>query len=214
VKREEALSFLPFLFLPIMKNILEKYISKNALEYCISISNNYEFKLDLSFDRKSKFGHYKYWPETNSHIISINRGLSPSLFLITFIHELAHLEVMLAYGRKVMPHGKEWKGTFRKLMAPLLSHSIFETNLLSALAIHLKNPKASLFADPRLWAILFPSNDEHAIYVNDIEDGKEFIFKQRMFKKVKSRRTRALCYEAKSGNNYLIPLLAQIEKID
>ncbi|MCF6361337.1 MAG: SprT-like domain-containing protein [Cyclobacteriaceae bacterium] len=197
-----------------MENTLEQYIPSNALEYCTDLSANYQFKLDLSFNRKSKFGHYKYWPQTNSHTISINRGLSPSLFLITFIHELAHLDVMLIYGRKMMPHGKEWKATFRKLMAPLLSHSIFETNLLSALALHLKNPKASLSADPRLWAILFPSNDENAIYVNDIEDGEDFIFKQRMFKKVKSRRTRALCYEAKSGNNYLIPLLAEIKKIE
>ncbi len=208
------MSFLPFLFLPTMKNILKKYISENALEYCISISNNYEFKLDLSFDRKSKFGHYKYCPQTKSHTISINKGLSQQLFLITFIHELAHLDVMLNYGRKVMPHGKEWKGAFRKLMAPLLTHSVFETNLLSALALHLKNPKASLSADPRLWAIMFPNNNEDALYVNDIKDGKEFIFKERVFKKVKSRRTRALCYEAKSGNNYLIPLLAKIEKID
>ena len=197
-----------------MRSILEQHIPQDALEYCVSISSNYVFKLDLSFNRKSKFGHYKYWPQTNSHTISINSGLSPQLFLITFIHELAHLDVMLNYGRKVMPHGKEWKGTFCKLMAPLLTPSIFETNLLSALALHLKNPKASLSADSRLWATLFPNNNEDALYVSDIEEGSEFMFRKRVFKKVKSRRTRALCYEAKSGNNYLIPLLAQIEKID
>ena len=99
-------------------------------------------------------------------------------------------------------------------MAPLLSHSIFETNLLSALALHLKNPRASLSADPRLWAILFPLNNENALCVKDINDGEDFLFKKRLFKKVKSRRTRALCHEAKSGNNYLIPLHAEIEKID
>ncbi len=197
-----------------MKKILAQYISENALTYCTTLSNNYTFKFDLSFNRKTKFGHYKYWPQTKSHTISINKGLSKELFLVTYIHELAHLDVILTYGRKVMPHGKEWKATFRSLMAPLLSHSIFDTNLLSALALHLKKPRASLSADPRLWAILFPSKNKNSLSVKDINEGEDFIFKKRLFKKVKSRRTRALCYEAKSGNNYLIPLLAEIEKIE
>jgi len=197
-----------------MEKKLAQYISENALTYCVNLSNNYTFKLDLSFNRKTKFGHYKYWPQTKSHTISINKGLSKELFLITYIHELAHLDVMLNYGRKVMPHGKEWKVTFRSLMAPLLSHSIFDTNLLSALALHLKNPRASLSADPRLWSILFPSNNKNALCVNDINNGENFLFKKRLFTKVKSRRTCALCYEAKSGNNYLIPLLAEVEKFD
>lgn len=197
-----------------MRDIFEKHLPINAVDYCYSISNNYDFKLELSFDRKSKFGHYKYWPQTKSHSISINRGLSKPLFLITFIHELAHLDVMVEFGRNIKPHGKEWKNAFRGLMLPILNPENFETKLLSTLARHLKNPKASLSADSDLWHLLHPNTSSNSLSLKDIEVGNNFVFKNRIFKKVKTRRTRALCYEARSGNNYLIPLLAKIKKED
>lgn len=195
-----------------MKTIFAKHVPEQSVNYCTEISSHYEFDLDLSFDRKSKFGHYKYWPRTKSHTISINRGLPKPLFLVTYIHELAHLDVMLQFGNKVRPHGQEWKRTFRSLLAPLLNLNTFKPQLLSALANHLKNPKASLSADPLLWKLLFPNNDTGGLSIEDIEIGENFKFKNRIFKKVKTRRTRALCFESKTGNNYLIPLVAKIEK--
>lgn len=197
-----------------MRAIFEKHLPINSVDYCLEVSNGYNFKLDLSFNRKSKFGHYKFWPQSKSHHISINKGLSKPLFLITFIHELAHLNVMTKFGRNVNPHGIEWKNAFRNLMFPILNPEVFESNLLSTLANHLKNPKASLSADPALWNLLLPEPTDNSLSVKDIEVGSTFVFKNRVFKKVKTRRTRALCYEARSGNNYLIPLLAKIEIAD
>lgn len=197
-----------------MYEIFKTYLPEHSIDYCNKVSSKYNFNLNLSFNRKSKFGHYKYWPATKSHTISINKGLSKHLFLITFIHELAHLEVMINHGRKIKPHGIEWKRSFMSLMAPLLTQQVFEPELLSTLAKHLKNPKASLSADPALWRLLFEDTSANSIIVKDIETGDSFIFKNRVFKKMKTRRTRALCFESKSGNNYLIPLLAEIEKLD
>lgn len=197
-----------------MKEVFEQYLPINASTYCEEVSSKHEFELALSFNRKSKFGHYKYWPQTKSHTISINKGLSQPLFLVTFLHELAHLEVMTIFGRNAKPHGNEWKNSFRNLMFPILNPHFFDPKLLSILAKHLKNPKASLAADPKLWDILFPINSTDKLYLRDIKNGDDFIFKNRLFKKVKSRRTRALCYESKSGNNYLVPLLATIKKVE
>ncbi len=197
-----------------MIKIFEQYLPPNSINYCCSLSSRYNFNLDLSFNRVSKFGHYKYLPVTKSHTISINKGLSQPLFLITFIHELAHLDVMLHFGRKVKPHGAEWKRTFTTLMLPLLNPTVFDDNLLSLLAKHLKKPKASLSADPALWHLLVSETTENSMYLHNIEINQSFIFKNRAFKKIKTRRTKALCYEIKSGNNYLIPLLAKIEEVN
>lgn len=197
-----------------MKELFKKYLPPNSIDYCIDLSSNYNFDLNISFNRKSKFGHYKYWPPTKSHTISINKGLSQPLFLITFVHELAHLDVMIKYGKKVKPHGKEWKTAFLILISPLLNQQVFDSELLSILTRHLKNPKASLSADPALWNLLFPGASNNSLCVNDIEVGNSFIFKNRIFKKMKTRRTRALCFESKSGNNYLIPLVAKIEQFN
>lgn len=196
-----------------MRELFEKYLPTNSINYCVNVSDRYDFELKVSFNRKSKFGHYKYSPTSKLHSISINKGLSKPLFLITFIHELAHLQVMIKYGRGEKPHGQKWKRAFTTLMLPLLNPAIFEDKLLSILANHLKNPKASLSADSSLWSILFPETSPNLLSVEDIDIGNYFVFKDRVFKKVKTRRTRALCYESKSGNNYLIPLLAKIEKV-
>jgi len=195
-----------------MQEILQPYLPEHALEYCIQLSKKYHFQLDFSFDRKSKFGHYKYLPQTNTHIISINKGLSKPLFLITYLHELAHLEVMIKFKRKAKPHGSEWKQTFSSFLSPLLNDSVFDSSLLQALTTHLKNPKASLSADHHLWELLMDTNPYQSLKIRDINIEEHFIFKKRVFKKLKTRRTRALCLEPASGNQYLIPLIATVEK--
>lgn len=196
-----------------MDNLLTQYLPKQSLDYCSQLSNQYTYQLDLSFDRKTKFGHYKYLPKTKQHIISINRGLSKPLFLITFLHELAHLEVMVKYGRKVQPHGMEWKKTFSSFLKPVLSPAIFENKLLLALQKHALRPKATLMADPNLWKVLFHENTLTTT-LDDIEIGKQFIYKKRTFKKLETRRTRVLCYEPSSKHKYLIPRLTPVELID
>jgi predicted SprT family Zn-dependent metalloprotease len=196
-----------------MRQNLNSYLPEAAIEYCFQLSNNYSYQLDFSFDRKTKFGHYKYLPQTKTHIISINKGLSKPLFLITFLHELAHLDVMLRYGKSAKPHGKEWKLTFSQFLVPVLNELNFEPQLLFALRKHIAKPKASLAADPSLWKALFETNPSE-LTLDEIADGELFIYKNRSFKKLKTRRTRALCYESKTGHNYLIPRLAKISRIN
>lgn len=196
----------------IMEEILAQHIPQAAIDYCIRLGRKYTFSLDLSFNRKTKFGHYKYIPKGNQHIISINKGLDKPLFLITYLHELAHLEVSLTYGRKVQPHGKEWKQTFSLFLQPVLGENIFAPDLLKALKKHANRPKASLAADPQLWNILF-NEDASEPTLDTIEEGQLFIYRKRTFKKLKNRRTRALCFEPATGQKYLIPRLARIEII-
>lgn len=195
-----------------MEEILHQHLPEAAIEYCIQLSEKYTYSLDLSFNRKTKFGHYKYIPKGNQHIISINKGLSKPLFLITYLHELAHLEVSVSHGRKVRPHGKEWKQTFVYFLKPVLHESIFEADLLIALKQHASRPKASLVADPQLWSILF-NEDPSALTLDKIEEGQWFTYKKRTFKKLKTRRSRTLCLEPATGQKYLIPRVAKIEQI-
>jgi predicted SprT family Zn-dependent metalloprotease len=45
----------------------------------------------------------------NSHQITINGTLEPQLFFFVLTHELAHLIAFEKYGRRISPHGQEWK---------------------------------------------------------------------------------------------------------
>jgi hypothetical protein len=55
--------------------------------------------------------------------ITVNVNLNPYNFLVTYLHEVAHLEVYRQYKRRQPPHGKAWKTHFRLLLIPVMSES-------------------------------------------------------------------------------------------
>ena len=88
-------------------------------------------------ERKTRHGDYKRLPN-GKYQITVNSNLNSYRFLITLIHEIAHFEAYNTYGRRIKPHGKEWKHTFQHLMLPFIRPEIFPNELLPLLAQHLK----------------------------------------------------------------------------
>ena len=52
--------------------------------------------------------------------ITVNGDLNPYSFLITTIHEFAHLVTFEEYQGRVKPHGKEWQLTYSKMLYPVI----------------------------------------------------------------------------------------------
>ena len=78
----------------------------------------------------------------------------------------------------------------------------------------MRNPKATA-SDPLLWSALQGYNlNNGALTLADIAEDEIFLFKKRAFIKNKKRRTRVLCTEVKNGKQYLIPLIAEVERVD
>lgn len=73
--------------------------------------------LDLKIvePRITRRGDYLFKKAVRRHRITINWDLSRHNFLITFLHEYAHLIAVEKYGSSIAPHGKEWKKEFRTL---------------------------------------------------------------------------------------------------
>lgn len=187
------------------------YIPLAAKSYVKEILTPLSLEIKLSKSRKSKHGDYRKLP-SGKHQISINIGENPYRFLITLIHEIAHYVAFTQYGYRILPHGEEWKKTFRILMEPLLNDTVFPEDLLKILHLHFKNPKASSDTDPHL---------AMALQVYDPFDGKsslshlptetKFRFRGRWFVLKHKRRTRFLCEECSSKKHYLIPGHARVE---
>lgn len=188
-----------------LAKIICTQVPQNAVDYCLSFGKDYSFKFKLSSDRKTKAGDYKYLPSDSRHYISVNSGLNKYAFLITYIHEVAHLVAFDTYGRKISPHGKEWKYTFRKLMFPLLTPEIFPPDLLKIIAKHLKNPRASTHADPYLVKELqqYDSN-EGLLSLNSTMYGTVFILNGKTYKRMEKRRTRIVCMQITTDRKYLV----------
>ena len=193
--------------------IFEKAITNkvplNAQAHCVALFEESPFHFKISRNRKSKSGDYIYDKRKDLSVVTVNSGLNPYSFLITLVHETAHHTTRLKHNRFVLPHGSEWKIEFRNLMLPLVNPLVFPDDLIRLLAKHLKNPKASTWSDSHLSMALRKydtrNTDISEQHLDEIKDGMDFKFNDRLFTKLEKRRTRVLCQECSTGRKYLIP---------
>lgn len=193
--------------------VLSRYLPEKALEYCIGIWEESRFDFTVTPKRQSKLGDYCFDPKTKRHKITVNGDLNPYSFLVTYLHEVAHLRTYLKYGFKVKPHGKEWKSVFSELIQPILRDSVFPDSMLPAIKNYFKNPKATSCSDIKLLkALRSADEDEKVLFLGELANGKAFYFNKRLFIKEEKRRTRVLCKEVATGKKYLISVAANIDE--
>ncbi|MBT8266202.1 MAG: SprT-like domain-containing protein [Bacteroidia bacterium] len=198
-----------------MQNTLRNYIPETALERIEGLLDQDQLILKILKERKTRHGDYKSMPN-GKHQITVNSNLNTYRFLITLVHEIAHFETYKTFGRSVKPHGKEWKQTFQHLMLPFLNPDVFPEDLLSLLAHHFKNPKASSDTDSKLALALKQydaPNDKNFVF--EIPVGSYFkLYNGRKFQKGNKRIKRFECVEIKTGKLYLFNPNAEVELLE
>lgn len=194
-----------------MKQILQKYIPNHAVEPIFQLIETHHIHLKIVNERKTRHGDYKRLP--GKHQITVNANLNPYRFLITLVHEIAHLLAFETYGNRIKPHGLEWKRVFQQLMLPFIRPEIFPQEVLPYIARHFKNPKASSDTDAHLSVVLKkfdPPNDKNYIY--EIPLGSVFrIYNGKVFKMGNRRVKRYECMEMDTGKIYLFQPNAEVE---
>ncbi|MCB0375039.1 MAG: SprT-like domain-containing protein, partial [Sinomicrobium sp.] len=132
-----------------MHDTLKKYLPERAVPGCVSLITTHNVSVKIVNERVTRHGDYRRLPD-GRHRITVNANLNRYRFLITFIHEIAHLVAYTQHGRAVKPHGMEWKRIFTQLMLPFMHPEIFPGPLLPLVARHFKNPRASSDTDVTL----------------------------------------------------------------
>lgn len=199
-----------------LQQILTRKLPLKVVGYCTELWQKEPFSFQTTASRKSKLGDFRYRQDRKIQVITINSDLNPYQFLLTYIHEVAHLHAFVKYGFSIQPHGKEWKSTFQHLMLPILSEKFLPIDLLIPLRQHMMNPKASSSSDLFLAKELSKydiDNEIKLIFLSDLKPGNQFEFSGRKFEKGETRRTRVLCQEVNSGRKYLIAQLAKVKLI-
>lgn len=195
-----------------MKEILEKYIPRASVIAVFELIQTHNIHLKIVNERVTRHGDYRKMTN-GQHQITVNANLNKYRFLLTLVHEIAHLEAFLKYGSRIKPHGLEWKHTFQLLMLPFLRPDIFPEHLLPLMARHFKNPKASSDTDAVLSLALKqfdPENDKNHIF--EIPFGGHFrLYNGRIFKRGKKRVKRFECLEIATGKIYLFNPNAEVE---
>jgi SprT protein len=194
--------------------IFEKYLPAQSIQYCASLWNHHQFNFKITKPRNSKLGDYCY-SRANGHAITVNSNLNKYSFLVTYLHEVAHLMVQKNYIRRKQPHGKEWKDAFRKLLDPVMIEQIFPLDILKALRIYHINPAASTGSHNILSQALreYDKPVEGLNQLNYLKENEVFQLNGRLFSKGPLRRTRFFCKEITSGKNYVILGRALVQKI-
>ena len=172
-------------------------------------TNELDIHVKITNPRKTKLGDFKVVKD--SLYISINNDLNPYSFLITLTHELAHAFVYVKHKRGVAPHGSQWQETFKSMMLNFLNPTIFPDDVLKALSVYLKQPKASTLTDMNLAAVLKKYDFVKALTISDIAEKSIFsIPNGKIFKKGKQLRKRYRCIECTTNKAYLFHPFAEV----
>ncbi|MDN3671815.1 SprT-like domain-containing protein [Flavobacterium branchiarum] len=195
-----------------MSQTLAKYIPEHAVSPVFDLIVDNHVHLKIVNERQTRHGDYRKGP-SGKHEITVNSSLNKYKFLITLIHEIAHLVAFEKFGRNIKPHGNEWKYSFQRLMVPFIRPEIFPSHLLPLLAKHFKNPTASSDTDATLSLALKQYDKENdKNYIFEIPFGSVFkIHNGKVFKKMALRTKRFECLEISSGKTYLFNPNAEVE---
>lgn len=195
-----------------MKNHLKDFIPEASYEQVIELLNQHSFKLKIVNQRVTKHGDFRLLRDGN-YQITLNNTLNKYQFLITLLHELAHL-LTFNENQQARPHGKEWKITFQHLMLPYINPEVFPKELLPLVASYIKNPKASTDSDIKLaLALKKYTMDSGKNYIFELPLGSLFYFKNLIYRKGAKRRVRIECVELKSKRNFLFNPNVEVEVV-
>ncbi len=198
-----------------MKEILARYIPERAVAPAFDLIVQCNVHLKIVNERVTRHGDYRKMPD-GRHQITVNASLNKYRFLITLIHEIAHLVAFENHGRYIKPHGIEWKRTFQQLMLPYIHPEVFPPKLLPVIANHFKNPRASSDTDEKLSLALKqydPDNNKN--YIFELPFGSTFrLYNGKIFKKGNKRVKRYECVEVSTGRMYLFNPNAEVELLN
>ncbi|MBL0146610.1 MAG: SprT-like domain-containing protein [Chitinophagaceae bacterium] len=185
---------------------LKEYLPDGSFEEVAYYLQHHKVHLTITKKRQSILGDYRHAHAHNAHRISVNGNLNSYAFLITLLHELAHLFTFEMYKNRVQAHGKEWQNEFSKILAQFLLKKIFPADIEKALLKTLQGPAASSCGDEGLMRVLhkYDIKKEGVCLVEHIAEGQLFAIKgQRIFKRGEKIRKRYKCMEIKTGKLYL-----------
>jgi hypothetical protein len=195
---------------------LQDYLPPGTYDAVLQYLKQYKVHLTIARERKSILGDYRHRTTADHHRISVNGNLNKFSFLITLLHELAHLLTFEQFGNRVMAHGKEWKGVYGKVLHQFLEHRVFPADIARELALSLHNPAASSCAEDGLLRALRKYDAKGSTHRLVEELPMNGLFRTsdgRIFQRGAKVRKRFKCIEPATGKVYLFSPVYEVELV-
>ena len=197
---------------------LEDYIPAGCMPLLRPFLAGYSVDIKIKAPRKSKFGDYRpLRNQKHDHQITLNNDLNPYAFMVTLLHEIAHMYTYAQYKGKVKPHGDVWKNHYSKILYHFIQAGVFPTDIEESLILHLKGPTASSCSDLALFQSLkkYDLMDTALVLLQNLGDGEHFKWRNGMvFKKAEKLRKRYRCIDVHSKRVWLFHPMAEVERLD
>jgi len=198
------------------REILYEYIPEAAIDIILHWLENSNVQLSITRSRNSKLGDYRPPIKNKYHKISVNHDLNRYQFLLTLVHEFAHLQMWEKYKNRVKPHGVEWKIMFSDLMEPFLTTEVFPEDLLKSIIKYLKNPSSSTSNSELLSAMRKHDTDKgDYLILEDLPDEAVFrIDNGFVFRKGEKLRKRFKCLRLDNKRMYLVSPMVKVVPVE
>lgn len=177
-------------------------------------------QIRLSRARLTKLGDFRPANHKRPARISVNYDLHPVEFLLTLAHELAHADNWQLNGRRVKPHGIEWKAAYRDKLVQILATGLLDEKYEKAIRIcYFESEKLATSSCTSLRRLFDAETNSKGgdsagsgmIRVEDIPQGSTFTTSNgKTFVKGEKLRSRYKCRELKSARIYTVHPMAEI----
>lgn len=196
-------------------HILASYLPEGTFGPVMAYLQEYKVHLTITRERQSILGDYRH-PDGRGkgHRISINGNLNKYAFLLTLLHEIAHLLTFNQFGNRVASHGKEWKQAFSFVLRQFIGIDLLPHDVEAAIRQSIHNPAASSCADENLMRVLrnYDRKKENHFFVEQLPLHQLFKTKDgRIFRKGEKVRKRYRCEEVVSKKIYLFSPIYEVE---
>jgi len=195
---------------------LQQFIPEGSSQLVMNYLYQYKVHLTVTRERKTVLGDYRNAVDGKNHRISVNGNLNRYAFLVTLIHELAHLVTYIQFGNRVKAHGKEWKRVYALMLADFLKLEIFPGDIKAAFKESIHDLPASSCADEGLTRVLknYDKKAHGLLLVEQIKEGDFFqTADKRIFRKGKKLRKRFECIEVATKRVYLFSPIYEVKAI-
>ena len=190
---------------------LEKHLPTFKAQAILEYLSESKCALRITKHRKTKRGDFRQNGQKLS--ISINHDENSFRFLFTLVHEIAHLKTYVEFKNKVKPHGDEWKVNFKSLFYYFKMEEEFgrDETILDVVVKELLYPKACSGVSLEVERAFSKYDNIEGVYLDELESGEHFIFRDKIYKKLEARRTRVMCLNLDNNRKYTINKAALVK---
>lgn len=196
---------------------LAAFLPDGTFDKVVEYIVKHKVHLTLTRARKSVLGDYRNAIPGKNHRITVNQNLNKYAFLITLLHELAHLLTFEQYGHRVMSHGKEWKHIYSNLLLTFVQHNVFPDDIKAALRHSIADPAASSCAEEGLMRVLrkYDAKKDNVRLLEELPLNAYFKTPDgRVFQKGEKLRKRYRGKEVNTGLVYLFSPIYEVMEIE